>query len=176
MKTQCKFTRTLTAAFVSAAISAAALAAGPTECGLIGTWLGEEPNDMVWLGVHTAGSATTKGVMQMNWVYVNPSLQAPETTLMPGVGAWEQTGRGQYNYTWYAYGIDKVIGEPVYSVRVSGTATNATCDKVNITYVYEIYYPAVGPADMSLSNPNLAGLKSGTASETRLPLTVVTLP
>ena len=176
MTTQRKFARALTAAFATAAISTAALAAGPTECGLIGTWLGEETNDMVWLGVHTAGSATTKGVMQMNWVYVNPNLQVPNTSLTPGVGAWEQTGKGQYKYTWYAYGTDKDTGLPSYSVRVSGTAANATCDKVNITYVYEIYYPAVSPSDMSLDNPYLADVKSGTASETRLPLTVVTPP
>ena len=176
MKTQYKFTRALTAAFATAAISTAALAAGPTECGLIGTWLGQEANDMTWLGVHTAGSAATKGVMQMNWVYVNPGLRGAEYNLTPGVGSWEQTGRGQYNYAWYAYGIDKLSGEPAYSVRVSGTATNETCDKVNITYVYEIYYPMVAPSDMSLTNVNLVDIKVGTASETRVPLTVVTLP
>ncbi len=96
--------------------------AGPKECSLIGTWYGNTGSD-TWLGVNTAGSTITKGEMVMNWVRIRDYLLTLEgyyptvTSLTNGHGVWQQTAKGKYKYTWYAYGVETLVNEPVYSVR-----------------------------------------------------------
>jgi hypothetical protein len=167
MKTQHKFTRALTAALAAATLGTGALAAGPTECSLIGTWYGNAGDDMYWLGNHTAGSTNVKGALLMDWVGVNPRLMGPGATrLTGGHGVWEQTGRGQYKYTWYAYSVDPT-GQPLYAIRVKGLATTTTCDRVDIGYAYEIFAIAGWPQDYS---GDALYSTSGSAMETRAPL------
>lgn len=163
-----------------------AVAAGPDECNLIGTWAGNAGNDMHWLAVHTAGSTKNGGTMLMDWVYINKNLlnvvgTLPEgsfTRLTPGRGVWEKIAEGKYNYTWYAYGIyempdsdDDGINEeiPMYIVRVTGTATSDGCDTINIDYYYEIR-KAEGwpPQGMDDGNWDLLYSTSGHASEYRV--------
>ena len=168
------------------ALAAAAAAVGP-ECGLIGTWYGKAGSSLTWMGGHTPGSTFTKGEMLMKWVRVRDDLltvgyQYPTVTrLSDGHGVWEQTGKGQYKYTWYAYGsetflnstgqpLSAPVGPPVYSVRVSGTAKNADCNNIAIDFNYEVFDGFVLPQDMSTAT--LVGNIVDTAEETRVPLTV----
>ena len=169
----------LTAVFaLAAAWPCAATAAGPTECGLIGTWYGSVGASLKWLGVQTAGSTTAKGEMQLNWVRVQEWLVNVDgayptaTNLTAGHGVWEQTAKGQYKYTWYAYGIGTSADPPVFSVRVSGTAKNTDCNNIAIDFTYEIFKGLVLPQDMSGATPFATITDS--AGETRVPLTVVT--
>jgi hypothetical protein len=144
-----------------------------TQCGLAGTWQGEEPNDMVWMAIHTSNNADgTKGEMLMNWVYINPSLLFSAASLSPGHGAWQRKSNGKYDYTWYAYGLNS-SGEPIYLVRVRGVATidSSDCDTANITYSYDIFEPAISIKDSYEATPN--GSITGEASETRVPLVPV---
>ena len=176
MNTSRKFTRMLVAACTAASLGTAASAApttAATECGLIGAWSGYEANDLYWLGVHTAGTYPSEGVMSLDWRYVNPNLLAGAARLTNGYGVWEQVRRGQYRYTWYAYGVDSE-GQAIYSVRVSGLAKNTDCNNVEIGYTYEIFYPSVEPNLMSSSSP--VDVKTGTSYQTRLPLAVPTTP
>ena len=182
MKTLRYFTIALIAMFLIATLGTVTWAApgpgpGPEpnskECGLIGTWFGHAGSSMAWLGIHTPGSKDAKnGEMLMNWVYIDSGLLGGSATSMtPGHGVWEQIGKGQYRYTWYTYGIDlSLSSDPLFSVRVSGLATNADCDNINISYKYEIFYPAVYPQDMSGATPY--DTITGSAAETRVPLTV----
>ena len=130
------------------------------------------------MGVHTAGTTITKGEMLLDWNRVSASLlnvygQYPEaTSLTGGRGVWEQVGKGQYKYTWYAYGIGTPGYSPIYSVRVSGTAKNTDCDNIAIDSTYEVFDGFVLPQDMSDAVPVLA-ITTG-AVTTRVPLTVVT--
>lgn len=111
--------------------------------------------------------------MLLNWLYINPNLLFNNATSMtPGHGVWQQTGKGQYQYTWYAYGLD-ASGNRVFSVRTSGIATNTDCNNVAISYTYEVFVPAVLPNQMSGASP--VGVITDTdGGETRLPLVVVT--
>ena len=152
---------------------------GPKECGLIGAWYGNAGSPLSWLGVHTAGSTPTEGEMQLNWVRVKNSLlnvnntYPTATRITDGRGVWVQTAKGQYKYTWYAYGIGTSANDPpVYSVRVSGTAQNTDCDNIFINFTYEIFNGLVLPQDMSGAIP--VTTITDIASETRTPLTVVT--
>lgn len=159
-----------TAFVLAAALPCTAKAAGPTECGLIGTWAGNAGSDMYWMGVHTAGSTSTKGEMLLDWVSVSSSLLSGATRLAPARGVWEQTTKGHYNYTWYTYGID-AAGDPIYTVRVSGTAETDGCDTIDIQYNYEICDPTWPPQDVSEED---CGSITGSAHEYRIPVTVVT--
>ncbi len=161
-------------------------AAGPTECSLIGTWYGDAGYALRWLGVHTAGTTITKGEMLLDWNRVSASLldvydlYPGATSLTGGRGVWEQTGRGQYNYTWYAYGIGTPGYSPIYSVRVSGIARNTDmigevsvnpCDNIAIDSTYEVFDGFVLPQNMSDAVPVLS-IPTG-VEQTRVPLTVV---
>jgi hypothetical protein len=162
---------------LAAAWPCTAAAAGPKECGLIGTWYGNAGSPLSWLGVHTAGSKITNGEMVMHWVRVKDYLLTldgtyPATRLTDGHGVWEQTAKGKYKYTWYAYGIGTSNDLPLYSVRVSGTATNTDCDNIAIDFMYEIFDGFVLPQDMSGAVP--VATITDVAGETRVPLTVVT--
>lgn len=151
--------------------------AGPTECGMIGTWYGDVDSPLKWLGVHTAGSSLTKGEMLLEWVRVSNELliiygtYPTVTRLSNGRGVWEQTVKGKYRYTWYAYGISTLDDLPVYSVRVSGLAENTDCDHVAISFTYEVFAGFVLPQAMSGFTPDLA--IADYADQTRVPLTVV---
>ena len=181
----------LAAVFViAAAWPCASSAAGRAECGLIGTWAGDAGNSLRWLGVHTPGSTLTRGEMALNWVRVLDSLLKvtvntvdlyPNATLLTeGHGVWEMTAKGEYNYTWYAYGIEAMNKKAIYSVRVSGLATNTNlgdeninpCDFVKIDFTYEIFDGFLAPYEMTVAVP--VATISAVASETRVPLTVVT--
>ncbi len=172
---------------LAAAWPCASVAAGQKECGLIGTWAGHAYASMYWLGVHTAGSTGDKnGEMLLNWIWVDDSLLRAcntatsgtcgiATRMTPGHGVWQEIGKGQYNYTWYAYGIDD-SGTPVFSVRVSGLATNTDCDNVAIVFTYEVFAaPVFPPQDTSGLTPvvTIPGAP-GKSGETRVPLTAVT--
>jgi len=147
-----------------------------TECGLIGTWYGNAGSTMKWLGVHTAGSTDIQGEMLLNWVRVKDSLLTVDNTyptvtrITDGHGVWQQTARGHYKYTWYAYGIDTTANQPVYSIRVSGLAKNTNCNYVDINFKYEIFDGLVLPQDMSGVTP-IATI-TDSAAETRVPLVV----
>lgn len=151
-------------------------AAGPDECGMIGTWYGSA-GPLKWLGVHTAGSTITKGEMVLQWVLVRDYLvivydMYPDATLLTdGRGVWEMTARNEYKYTWYAYGISTLANSPIYSVRVSGLAKNTDCDNVGIDFTYEVFDGFVLPQNMSGTDPVVAIVD--VARETRVPLTVV---
>jgi hypothetical protein len=137
MKRHRTFIRALTTALVFGAISTAALAQAPAkECGFIGTWVGGEGDDVAFLGVFTPGSRDTNGQMAMDWFYVNPSFVGPDATLSNAKGIWEQTAKGRYNYTWYAVVTDKNTFQQAW-VRVSGTATNASCNELQINWTFE---------------------------------------
>jgi len=136
-----------------------------------------------WLGVHTAGSRDAEnGEMLLQWVRLEGWLLAAcndlestcgiATSVTPGHGVWEQTRKGEYKYTWYAYGIESADSPPVFSVRVSGLATNIDCDNIAIDYTYEIFAGFVLPQDMSGASP--VGAITDVAGEERVPLTVVT--
>jgi hypothetical protein len=188
MKTHRKFTGALSAALAIAAISTVAWAGpgpgpGPKECGLIGTWSGSAGSSLVWLAIHTAGSTDDKnGEMLLDWVYVSPYLLnpssvtvftgSPATRMTGGHGVWQQISKGQYkgqyNYTWYTYGIN-ADGFPVYTVRVTGVAATAKCDDVSISYTYEVFPPTFPP--QNVSGTPLYSTSDG-AAETRVPLTV----
>lgn len=177
---------------LAAAWPYAAAAAGPAECGLIGTWYGTAGSPLTWMGVHTPGSTTTKGGMLLKWVWVREDLLTLEgayptvTHLSDGRGVWEQTGKGQYKYTWYAYGsattlsgstgqpLSAPVDSPLYSVRVSGIAKNTDCNNIAIDFNYEVFAGFVLPQDMSTAT--LVGNIVDTAEETRVPLTVVPPP
>ena len=155
---------------LAAAWPCAAPAAGPQECGLIGTWYGSA-GPLSWLGVHTPGSKGDRnGEMVLHWV---KNSLITEGTLTDGHGVWEQTGKGQYKYTWYAYVIGTLNDGPLYSVRVSGTAENADCDTIYIHFTFEMFDRFVLPQDMS--EDNFVGSIVDDAYETRLPLTTVTV-
>jgi hypothetical protein len=162
---------------LAAAWPCAAAAAGPTECGLIGTWYGNAGSPLTWLGVHTAGSTNIKGEMVMHWVRVRDylitayGLYPDATRLTDGHGVWEKTVKDQYKYTWYAYGIGTSNDPPLFSVRVSGTATMTDCDNIAIDFTYEIFDGFVLPQDMSGVEP--VGAITDVARETRVPLAVV---
>lgn len=165
----------LAAVFTLAAVwPCTASAAWPMECGLIGTWYGNAGSTMTWLGVHTAGNNDTHGEMLLNWVRVKNSLLTVNgtyptvTRITDGHGVWERT-RGQYKYTWYAYGIETLDNLPVYSVRVSGFAKNTNCDHTVINFTYEIFDGLVLPQDMSGATP--VATITDSAAETRVPLT-----
>lgn len=137
MKKLRKFALTLTAAFAIAAFSNAAWAAGPPECGLIGTWHGADAgSDLVWLGIHTPGTHNNKGEMHMEWVINN--MVPPPARMTGGHGVWEQTSKGNYNYTWYAVMIDDDTGQ-TFQVVVNGTAANQDCNNIEIRYRFRIY-------------------------------------
>jgi hypothetical protein len=168
MKPQFKLTRPLAAACAMATLACASWAApstAPAECGLIGSWSGYETGDLYWLGTHSPGTYPTSGTMQMDWTYVSPSLLSGAARLTNGRGVWELVRKGQYRYTWYAYGLD-ASGGTFYTVRVSGLAQNTDCNNVQIGYKYEIFYPPVEPALMSSAVP--VEVKTGTAYEKRL--------
>lgn len=161
-----KFMSLLAVAFVLAALNSSARAAGPAECGLIGTWYGNAGDDMYWLGVQTAGTTHLKGEMLLDWVAVNPNLFGPGATrLTNGRGVWEQTSSGQYKYVWYAYGVDSPNGNS-YAIRVTGVAKNKDCNTVNIDYLYEIFDANSWPQDFS-GSPLYS--TAGSAIETRVP-------
>jgi hypothetical protein len=186
MKTTRNFTIVLTAIIVFSAVLA--IAATPTaawaapgsksnECGLIGTWSGyaDAPwpySSAAWLAVLTAGSKDDKnGEMLMNWVSLNSSLLTwygtyPASRMTPGHGVWEQTGKGQYGYTWYAYGVD-ALGNVLYSVSVRGLATLTDCNNAQITYTYEVFNGLIPPQDLSSYTPDHS--TSGNGAETRVP-------
>jgi hypothetical protein len=149
-----------------------AVAAGPKECSVIGTWAGNAGDDMYWLGGHTAGSTLIKGELLLDLIFVSDDLLQNATRLTPGRGVWESTGKGEYKYTWYAYGINE-SGEPIYTVRVSGTSTIKDCDTNIIQYLYEIFQTnsAWPPQDLS-GDPDYS--MSGVAYESRIRLKVVT--
>lgn len=172
MQTWRKFTRALTAAVAIGAISTAGWAAAPTECGLIGSWVGADAgSDLVWLGVHTAGSTNTRGEMLMDWV-TNNMVFVSSARMTPGRGVWEQTGKGQYKYTWYAFVIDDGVGGTgkTYRVIVSGTAANTDCDNIAIKYRFRLYDDSISNTDPIYVTPTM-DRDPGNASETRLPLT-----
>ena len=138
MKTRQTFIRALAAALAFAAFSSVAFAAPPAkECGFIGTWTGGEGDDVAFLGVHTPGTSDTNGQMALDWYYVNPSFIGPDATLSNARGIWEQTAKGQFKYTWYAVVTDTSTFQMAW-VRVSGTATNASCNELQITWTFEI--------------------------------------
>jgi hypothetical protein len=167
----------LTAALAITAIGAPPWAApGPDskDSGLIGTWYGHSDGAIRWLAVHTAGSNFTSGQMLMNWVSVAPKYltygdtYSSVTRLTPGHGVWEQIGKGQYKYTWYAYGIPDT-GDPLYTLRVSGVAKNTDSDNVSIDFTYEVFDGRLEPHEISGHTPLNFPLP-GTAEETRVPL------
>jgi hypothetical protein len=184
MNAKRNLTIVLTAVLVIAAIGTVAWGSpGPDskECGLIGTWSGHASSSLFWLGVHTAGSKDAgNGEMLLNWMGVSVDLLHPEgyystvTHMTPGHGVWEQInkgrcrdGKGQYKFTWYAYGLDD-SGNAIYSVRVSGLAKNTDCDHVSIDYTYEVFDGWIYPQDMSGHTPFDSIV--GNAAETRVPL------
>jgi hypothetical protein len=158
----------------------ASAAAGPSECTLIGTWNGNAGSPLKWLGIHTAGSSPTKGEMLLEWLQVRNDLLVlddnyPSVKLLTqGHGVWEQTSRGKYKYTWYAYGKESLTDPPSYSVRVSGIASITNCNYAAIVFTYEIFDGFVLPQDMSAATP--IGYIADYAEQTRVPLTVVTPP
>ncbi len=178
--------------------AAAAPAGGPAGCGLIGTWYGQTDSALRWMGVHTAGATMTQGEMLLDWLWIGAEylklgnqqdgyVYENVTRLSDGHGVWEQTGKGTYKYTWYAYGSDTsytpdgvqpavvypipVDNQPLYTVRVSGIARQTSCDRIDITYNYEIFNGFVPPQEMSGATP--IGAIAGDAVEWRTPLTVV---
>lgn len=175
----------LVAAFaIPAVLPGTAAAIGTAECGLIGTWYGHTDSALAWMGVHTAGSTTVKGEMLLEWLRVKDDLlrvrvdeltyRYPNVTrLSDGRGVWEQTSKGKYNYTWYAYGNDTLVDKPVYSVRVSGVAQNTDCNNVTISFTYEVFDGFILPQYMSGIIPVFTITGNPDAYETRVPLTVV---
>ncbi len=185
----------LAAVFTLAAMwPCASSAAGPAECGLIGTWYGDVGYSLRWLGVQTAGTHDKNGEMVLDWVRVSSHLldvngqYLDATSLTAGRGVWEQTTKGKYNYTWYAYGIGTPGFSPIYSVRVSGIARNINmlgdqrvnpCDYILIDFVYEVFDGFILPQDMSGETP-VATISSASDDspgiEVRVPLTVTPPP
>ncbi len=182
---------------LAAAWPRTAVAAGPAECSLIGTWYGDGGYALRWLGIQTAGSSSTKGEMEMNWVRISEWLLKVQVTddtgthylypnatiLTGGRGVWEQTSKGQYKYTWYAYGLGltEYFNSPIYSVRVSGLARNTAeylketlnpCDSILIDFTYEVFDKFVLPQQMSDAVPvvTLTSEDLGAALEMRVPL------
>ncbi len=187
---------------VTAVWPCASSAAGPPECSMIGTWYGDVGYSLRWLGVQTAGSTNTKGEMVLDWNRVSNSLlkvTVPDesgshdlypnaTILTGGRGVWEMIAKGQYKYTWYAYGIGTPGYSPIYSVRVSGIARNTNmlgeesvnpCDYILIDFVYEVFDKFILPQDMSNHDP-VATISSASDDspgiEIRVPLMVVPPP
>jgi hypothetical protein len=176
MQTHRREGRVLIAALAFAVVSSTAAWAAPpppvpTECSLIGTWMGEASGDLVWWGIHTAGTRDKNGEMMLDWVYADPGLIGDGYRLGPGRGVWEQTTKGHYNYTWYAYGYDNAGSpSPVYTVKVHGTAENTDCNSVRIEYIFEMFMPPIAPwEDTSLVTP--VGSTSGVAHEYRVLVT-----
>ncbi len=62
---------------------------------------------------------------------------------------------------------------PLYSVRVSGTATNTDCNNITIEFTYEVFKGFVLPQDMTDEVP-VGVVPNDDARERRAPLTVVT--
>ena len=182
----------LAAVFALAAVwPCASSAAGSAECSLIGTWYGDTGYSLKWLGVQTAGSTLTKGEMVLDWVRVSPSLLSVEglysaASLTGGRGVWEKIAKGEYKYTWYAYGMG-TGPTPIYSVRVGGIARNTNmigdvsvnpCDYILIDFTYEVFNGFVLPQDMSGETPvatiTSTSVGNSPGIEIRVPLTVVT--
>ncbi len=172
---------------LAAALPCTTTAAGPAECGLIGTWDGNAGSPIKWLAIHTAGSTITKGEMVLHWVRLRDYLLKvgdgeyilyPDVTrLSDGHGVWEMIGNGRYEYTWYAYGISKLEDRPLYSVRVSGIATSIDCDNIAIDFLYEVFDGFLLP--QAISDPGAVRVYynyNNDGRERRVPLTVVTPP
>ncbi len=181
MKTKRNLAIVLTAVLVIASTGTAAGPASPPtskETGLIGSWEGGTADEyLAWMAIHTPGSNTTSGEMLMNWVYVRSGLiqvsghYPGATRLTPGHGVWAQTGKGEYKYTWYAYGMSETAdGTPVlhYTARVTGLATMADIDNVSISYTYDVFGGYVAPQDMPTAL--IVHSYSGGAGEKRLTL------
>lgn len=162
---------------LTAAWPRTAAAAGPQECSLIGTWYGNA-GPLKWLGVQTAGTHDKNGEMLLHWVQVRDDLVTAygyfpsATRITDGRGVWEMTARDEYKYTWYAYGISSSEDPPVYSVRVSGLATNTDCNNTAIDFKYEIFPGFVLPQNMTETDLFITDV----AAETRVPLTVTPTP
>jgi hypothetical protein len=164
-------TRILTRALTALALGTigTAASAAPIECGMIGTWAGEDitgGSDVQWISVHTPASTNTRGQMELEWIGL--SLIPEGGRVSPGRGVWEQIGNkaGQYKYTWYSIAFDNT-GFPVYRLVASGTATNDGCDKINIDYTMQAFLMS-WPPQSELSSGTLGGSESGSAVATRM--------
>jgi hypothetical protein len=148
------------------------VAADPKECGVSGTWASNAGDDIYWMGGHTAGSTIIKGESLFDGVFVSEDFLQKAMLLTPGHGVWESTGKGEYKYTWYAYGINE-SAEPIYTIRVSGTSPNKDYNTKILQYVYEIFQTNLvwPPQDLS-GDPEYP--TSGVAYESRIQLMVVT--
>lgn len=163
MKTSRKFTFGLAGTLILATFGTAALAAGSTECGLIGSWAGGDAGgDLVWVAAHTPGTHSKSGEMVLNWVVNN--MVPPPLRMTPGHGVWEETRKGQYDYTWYAFMVDDASGQ-MLRVVVHGTAVNYDCNRVDIRYRFRAY-----DGDLLVYETPSATREPGYASEQRLPI------
>ncbi|WP_153306064.1 hypothetical protein [Desulfatiglans anilini] len=159
-----------------------------TACpaGLTGTWVGAAGGDIHWLATHTSDSLDpTKGEMIMNWTYIKSSFIGSINSgymLTPGHGVWQLNGDGDYDYTWYAYAINRADGSIGCTIRVSGVAmlkdfddlTVSNCDTAVIYYHFDIAEGEVLP--MNLSTAEFTTYEIGGALQVRVPLVVTPLP
>jgi hypothetical protein len=138
-----------------------------SECGIVGTWFGVGDSGTAWMDVATPGVSPTSGQFEMEWVSLDPTLggyfpDAVRATRAGGV--WRQLSVRTFRYTWIAYGL-ALDGSLVYTVRVSGTKTRRSCNRLDVSYVLELWLP-----EQTVSEDPPFFCMPGTATETRMTL------
>jgi hypothetical protein len=134
--------------------------------GKVGTWHGVAADlGITWMAVNTPGQNAFNGQMTVEWIEIDPTLfgnfsEAARVT--NAVGVWKQVGWRVYPFNWIGYGLDEA-GVVVYTARASGEAYLVDCDRLDITYVLEVW-----PAGYDISTDTPPICIPGTAVETRM--------
>jgi len=134
-------------------------------CGKVGTWFGASQTvfgPLTWLGNVTPANSATAGQLSLEWVAVPAGFLGNfgVDRLTNAQGIWEKVKKGEYRFSWVAYGINNTAPwDPIYKMRVSGPFSLVDCDTANLSYTIEFFLPPSSP------NPQII---SGTATETRM--------
>jgi hypothetical protein len=163
------------AAFFAVAMLAGSgiVMAASKNCSVLGTWHGVSDTGARWMVTDTRGQSATVGQMVVEWVLWDPTLLGNFPTAVRTtnpMGVWEKVNGNTSKYTWIAYGLDG-IGQPLYTIRASGTGSMVNCDETHLTYVTEVFLPL---QDISKDTP--IATFCGTGIETRMQLVQATCP
>lgn len=141
------------------------------NCGIVGTWFGQNDSGFAWMATITPGTNATDGQFTLEWVLIDPTLGGFFPTAVRATGAngvWEKVNQFKYKYTWVAYGLS-AAGQIVFVARTSGFETMAECDQLDTTYTMELF----APGQDIWSEPPSFGTFTGTGVHKRMPVVVV---
>jgi hypothetical protein len=151
------------ASAIALAIASGTAWADSDDCGRVGTWFGAASNGMTWLATDSPGTSATAGQASLEWVRIPPNFfNYGVDRLTNGKGNWVKVRHGEYKWAWVAYGVDTStpLTQPIYMIRVSGTAIQADCNHIDTEYTGEFFIPA--------DNPTPIPIPGGIATETRM--------